>query len=677
MPEVTLAAVVNLDLVKMKWKEQYVSEGLNRKVAPGQPAGIYQGLRIIENLGANLQVEISPDADTGYHMAVYQSTSGYSLTYWDLAGTATILDLSDGFLLGTDVIIGLEMDYTVGVDTVAEWKAFPLTDWNALPLARKNEIIVLGTVAVPGAGTITTAMISFERTTMAWRNISKGSITWSQIVRNGDFEQSGDGTDKSWYWELGAIPIGGSGTVLVSTADPQRNTRALEFSTLTAGSMILVAVQNVGIPVTPGQLGMFRYQKKNLVVPSAGTMNFDLVFSSAAGSNGANTLSTTIDTSVVDGGYEEVVVVFEVPAGVTVLGQIQIGGGPTYASAPIDVLRIDDVSVWLETTGERNDLQHGVSGNVVVDGRLQVSTPGAGYSGNAAQLSYDSGATKLEINDLNNSGGLTVDVNGTLTVGVDLTVDRTTILGVDQLGSISSAHVPRITAAASVFAGVEYTLMWESVPSGEKGHRLYVSPTGTAVRTVNAKWDNNTNQWTKDANGEEASRVLQTNVGSSNWYQITGTNAWADGAWVAPTVTEPGIHGDRVLMLHANSGNYVGVWGTFGRNGPDEWKADSNGDIIVFGIPLIAGDRIKSVTYSAFGGDAGNKGSQFRRSLLSTGVALTLESEPSQAVAGFYTRTWNIADILLTSDTMITYNWAGNNSGDEFYGVAITYDHPA
>ena len=103
----------------------------------------------------------------------------------------------------------------------------------------------------------------------------------------------------------------------------------------------------------------------------------------------------------------------------------------------------------------------------------------------------------------------------------------------------------------------------------------------------------------------------------------------------------------------------------------------NNGDIIVFGIPLIAGDRIKSVKYSAFGGDAGNKQSQFRRSLLSTGVATTLENEPSQAVAGFYTRTWNIADITLTTDTLITYNWAGNNSGDEFYGVAITYDHPA
>jgi len=74
MAEVTLSTVVNLDLVKMKWKEQYVSEGLNRKVAPTQPPGIYQGLRIIQNLGAPRQVELSPDADTGYHMAVYQST---------------------------------------------------------------------------------------------------------------------------------------------------------------------------------------------------------------------------------------------------------------------------------------------------------------------------------------------------------------------------------------------------------------------------------------------------------------------------------------------------------------------------------------------------------------------------------------------------------------------------
>ena len=211
MAEVTLSTTVDLALIKMKWKEVYVSEGLNRKMVPSQPAGIYQGLRIIENLGSPRQVELSPDADTNFHMAVYQSTTNFSMTYWDRAGTAIILDLSDAALDSTDVVIAMEIDYTIGAATTADWMAFPVTDYDALPASRKDELIVLGTVAVPASATnITTAMISFDRVTMAWRNIKKGAISWSPLVRNGGFEQADEGTSNIWYWTASASP--GTGT---------------------------------------------------------------------------------------------------------------------------------------------------------------------------------------------------------------------------------------------------------------------------------------------------------------------------------------------------------------------------------------------------------------------------------------------------------------------------------
>jgi hypothetical protein len=504
----------------MKWKEQYVSEGLNRKVAPTQPAGIYQGLRMIENIGSPRQVELSPDPDTGYHMAVYQSTTGYSLTYWDLAGTAIILDLSDGDLDSTDVVIGIEMDYTIGVDTVAEWKAFPVADWNALPLARKNEIIVLGTVAVPAPSTnITTAMISFERTTMAWRNISKGAIAWSQLLRNGDFEQAS--SDNAWYWAMATQAGSGTGTVLTTTTDPSRNNRALTLATLTTGSVTYQADQNIGVPVTPGQLGMIRFQKKNLITSDAGTLNLSLLFADDIGMV-AGGFATTIDTSVIDGSYEEVLSLFEVPAGSYTLVSISLFGTMTYSTAPVDVLYIDDIGVWIETEGERNDLQHGVSGNLEVMGRLSMRDPAATYG--VSSLAMDYSSNRLTVDDHASSGLVEVDINGTLRAGAN-TIDTAV-----------KADVARVTAPASVAGGVEYTLMWESIPSGEKGYRKYVSPIGALVETINATYNNTTNNWTKDVNGETAVRMTIGSVASVGMvveYQEAGTNTWADGMWTS------------------------------------------------------------------------------------------------------------------------------------------------
>ena len=514
--EVQLSTVVDLDLLKMKWKEQYVSEGLNRKVAPSQPPGIYQGLRIIENTGSPRQVEIAPDVDTNFHVAVYQSTTGYSMTYWDMAGTSIILDLTNIALSNEETVIGLEMDYTVGVDTTAVWMAFPIADWNALPAARRDEIIVLGTVQVPSSmvANIVTADISIDRATYAWRNLSKGAIAWSQIVRNGDFEQADSGAATAWYWSMAAIAGSGTGTTLIDVTDPQRNEKCIEFSTLTTGSVIFVALQNVNIPVTPGQLGMVRYQKKNLVIPSSGTMDFNLVFADSTGSIGANTLLTTVDTTGVDGSYEEVVFVFEVPVGVTELAQVGIGGGPTYASAPVDVLRIDDVSVWLETSGERNDLQHGVTGDVVANGSLTLALPGTGYA-EGAIASYNTVGNKLTLDDIATPGALALDIAGT----VDSSGAMTSAAGgiVATTGDIVAATGDIEATAGNVVVGVDLSVGSDVISD--------LIPDATATRDLGSP----TRRWNAVLYDLDVSNDVSSNLKPNTPGQdlgIAGANRW-------------------------------------------------------------------------------------------------------------------------------------------------------
>jgi hypothetical protein len=673
MAEVTLSTVVDLALIKMKWRETYVSEGLNRKVVPTTPAGLYQGFRMIENVGSPRQVEITPDADTGYHMAVFQSTTGFSLTYWDIAGTTIILDLSDANLDNQETIIAMEMDYQVGVDTTADWKAFAIADFDALPAARRADLIILGTINVPpGANNITTAMITFNRMSMPWKNVSKGAIAWRQVIKNSSFEY-GDITVSTQ-----GIPFWvGSGSLITwsrVTFDAVTGSYSVQPN-VQAGPFSDSLSQRVGVEALEGQRVLVEFNKKVTFVSTTGTVSFRLTFKDDSG-NDLTPLNVAVDDSVLDGSFVTVSETLTAPANAAVLDRVEIFMDTmTYAGSGGAIL-FDDVQVYVETSAATAIANTGepVDASQVV---IRSDDPTVDYDNqSAALLTYDD--------------AVGIPSNGTLSLGSVsggapvLDVAHLVIGSNSGNGGTSSNYARVIAPVADAGGGAEFTLIWESVPPGEKGYRKYISVTGTIIETVNSDYNNNSNVWGKDVNGEVAFRIVHSSTGVLYEHQIAGTNSWAEGSWVTNfTVASTGIniagtvsHGDRVLMLHANSGNYVGIWGSFGHNGADEWKADSAGDIIVFGVPLIAGDRIKSVQYSAFGGDAGNKGSQFRRSLLSTGVATTLESEPSQAVAGFYTRTWNISDILLTSDTLITYNWAGNNAGDEFYGVAITYDHP-
>ncbi len=697
MAEVTLSTVVDLDLIKMKWREPFVSEGLNRKVFPNHPAGIYQGLRLIQNLGSPRQVEISSDADTGFHLAVYQRTTGFSLTYWDPSGTSIILDLSNAGLDSTDVVIGLEIDYTVSVDTTANWKAFPVADWDALPAARKNEIVVLGTIAVPAAATnITTAMISLDRVTMAWRNLSRGAVAWSPVVKNGDFEQAEAGSSNAWYWALTATAGAGTGTLTVETGDPSRNLKALTLANLSDGTVTYSAVQEIRVPVTPGQLYMVKFQKKNLVIADSGSLNVLVNFSDSAGSD-LGSVSVSIDVTAVDAGYVEVVKTLLVPSGATALRGVAIQGTVNWSSSPTDVLRIDDLDLWLETTGEQSDLQRGDSGDKEVAGRLSIRDPEGVYADPSALMTYEQSGNQLSVNDRANSGTLGMDVNGALAAKSLSVTDNVTSIGASLLGSIANGDVARIITPASVFAGVEYTLIWEALPAGQNGARRYVDPNGIIVQTVNAKWNNTTNLWAKDINGEPAIRTI-LDPAIANGFRIESqegaTNSWADGAWTSvisdsnpirelwvPAMAAWGGPNDVAGAAYVSAtGSALGAWQSITTGGEKR---------LTFPFPLPSGDRLLTVTLFGFAGNAVGEeiqGKIFEVSGLggNTQVSTTKISAASGIPANVG---WTTSDTDFTPNgyTLLANRMYGlwarlpqtSTAGELLiFGVKITYDHP-
>lgn len=116
------------------------------------------------------------------------------------------------------------------------------------------------------------------------------------------------------------------------------------------------------------------------------------------------------------------------------------------------------------------------------------------------------------------------------------TLQNAISVGATLLGSVADAEVARVTSPASVFAGVEYTLLWESVPAGSGGFRLYASATGGVSLAVNAIWNNSSNTWSKDRNLDKATLLKLVAGEFSIFYKKTVTATWDDSLWTSSLV---------------------------------------------------------------------------------------------------------------------------------------------
>jgi hypothetical protein len=132
-------------IADIKWREQYASSALNRKLAGVVDPGIYWGFTL--EPGGGLNVRVCEGADPDYPLSVaVAERDGYSVTVrLDTDETIPIAGPGTWHLV-------LEVSYIVGQDTSAMLKAVPS------PAAHH---VVLGRVVVPdGAAAITSGMIT-------------------------------------------------------------------------------------------------------------------------------------------------------------------------------------------------------------------------------------------------------------------------------------------------------------------------------------------------------------------------------------------------------------------------------------------------------------------------------------------------------------------------------------
>lgn len=526
MPPVTLAAVVDLSKIKMKWKEVYVSEGLNRKVIPSMSKGIYSGLRMVQNISSPRQVEVTSAPD-GTHAAVHQSATGFSTTYHDVAGVSTILNLSNASLDNQETVIALSITYIIGADTTANWIAYPIADWNALTDAQRAERIVLGTVNVPAPATnITTSMINQNRRTMAWESVNPEAVPWSAIVKNPSFEHgvTGDTTRFSISdWDKGTVNV--NGAFQIGTATVRSGAKSLEYNKTAVGASLNVLAQYQEIPVVPGQRLRITGWIRQLIAPTAGTTDVGVAWGDADSIPTAPTNITISVNAATDASFRKFDHVIEVPAGSFTLKIVAISTQITTGSTGVAFV-IDDFQVYLET-GSPQAIQGAINSRV----KQQLVSSVIFEEGDTYELNQIAALARFIKSTPASEGSLRIErkdqVAGSLPPALSL-VGRIVDLGANLIGTEANSLLPRVTAAPSATAGFDFTLMWESKPSGLSAYRKYVSRTGQLVETCNAYWDGT--NWNKDTAGVPGIKYSRDRTAFKIYRRQTDA-AWSDAAW--------------------------------------------------------------------------------------------------------------------------------------------------
>jgi len=189
----------------IRWREPYVSDGLNRKLHGPVPRGINRGGNLTASL-AVLSVEIAPDPVTGDSVYTYANADGRQVTVREV-GTTT-LSLNTGGIPGTTVYIGLEVSYVTDADTEATWRAYSQVDIDA-----DEKIVVIGKVEVPASGVIPAANITLDRRRDAWQDQSTGMRDWRQIVEGGNVDLPVPGKAADRFFPYFAALTTGSVTI--------------------------------------------------------------------------------------------------------------------------------------------------------------------------------------------------------------------------------------------------------------------------------------------------------------------------------------------------------------------------------------------------------------------------------------------------------------------------------
>lgn len=274
----TVLATLADEKSTIRWKENYVSDGLNRKLLASVPCGVVRGGHLSVSVSV-LTVEIAPDSETGDSVYVARTTTGRQLTVRE---TGTIsLSLNTGGIPGTVVYIGLVADYAVGATTVTTWGAYSEAEIDA-----DDTIVVIGKVDVPASGVIPASDITPDRRRSAWLDRASETRDGIQLVKSGSVDVPAPGaTGVLPFWNFYLV---GSMAVIHSSVDKRSKQHSFAFY---GDGGFMAMMQHTGdaitaplYPIAAGQSVRFALYSKTLAINTSFQVLFTVNYYDTPGS---------------------------------------------------------------------------------------------------------------------------------------------------------------------------------------------------------------------------------------------------------------------------------------------------------------------------------------------------------------------------------------------------------
>ena len=576
----TLLATFADSEVKVRFKEPFLTEGINRTGAAVMAPGIYRGFKLIANVTNNL-LTVEDDPTIGDHVLVFETDDGYSI---HIRKTSDFTIDFTGLSVSTEYIIAVYAVYGLNVTTAAYIRAYTQAEYDVAP--EKEQLVILGTGTTPGSmpGLITP---SANKRTSAWYEIAPENREGKQLIDNGGFELA----------DVGAITFGGdaepvpgwdtqkgyANNVTMSIDQTAPLSGANELKMLLSGS----ATQSLQL-----QYGSVFSVYSGQVVRASVWIRGDSITSISDDRVGLDITFWDQDLNFVSGGftasnvgpisgtfaYTELTKSKEVPATAAYMHAALIFYENNSTTGTI---WFDDASVWLgENRTALDDVATADLGEASTRTfSLDLLNPDS-FSSVAGFLSE-----MVQLRSLGLSGGI-VELMMKARDGVtpfNLGLKNGALEFLDKISTAADAAVPRIVTPAADYTVADYTLFWESQDAGgDRGAiRIYVGQ-GTAqvngaslVLTHNAAWDGT--QWDKDEAADPAGMYVISDAGFRTFFYLSGGSApWADADW------RDDVDGFEQLRY---------AWGSTGHN--------NRGDLRVFGSIEDLGEGMLDATYAA------------------------------------------------------------------------------
>lgn len=539
---------------KIRFQEQYVSEGLNKKLNGVIPRGIIRG-GLLVTAGAGFNLRIDPDPDSGDSVYSYIDANGHQITFRQVG--AVTLDLTA--VANTKVYICLYVNYTTSTATVVEWRTYSEVELLTAPVVEAPYLVVLGRVVVPAAGPIASTSIDPLERREAWDAVSRSTLQWHQVVSNSRFDIAAPGAltatnlEGALGWNTGTVALGGGGrTWSVSTIAPRSGPHEFQVNG-GAGSTIVASVDGrERWAVEPDTKIRVRTWIRGDSWGGVGVNGVQGVVIHFYDTDGV-TLGTPaeITNNALSGtfAYTQLDEIVKAPATAAFMSYA-LRLDPDGLS-PTGSLFWDDVQVFVQSDAPLDAMLKDrkwsgfVAGHgITVTPTNQFSTIGDFMNTSARLFELD----KITEDVPSLPGSVATYIQKRLGVGGEgrmrfdwkrgshIIPGRIEDLGSDRLGTAVEAAVEPLFGDAvnvALAATSEYTLV-EEWTDGVSLHKVrkFLKTDGTdmaLVTTVNAKFDGSL--WSKDDTAISSMKTETSVRSTQHWTKDDGAGTWNDATW--------------------------------------------------------------------------------------------------------------------------------------------------